>query len=475
MSAGASPQEDLSSSWSPSLITNVPALQSTDCAQIDRDGDGFVSAQDCPGGEPSKLDCDDSDPAVTPETERWVRPGPFIMGSASDHAGFDEKPVHVVMLSGYCLDRTELTARDFSVWLKEAGRVPEGPDVDGVTTDGSLEAERAQLPIEGVTWQEAHDYCAAQGKALPTEAQWEKAARGGCERGDDPTQCDPGDLVPYPWGTDTPTCKLANHNLSTEGRPTLCTSDTIQAGAQGSNTGPYGHRDLAGNVWEYVADYYHPHVYKSEATRVDPGGPSEGSNHGLRGGSWNTFSTNMRVANRFSDMVMGSAAGIRCARPTVPAQADSMPPLEMITLSGTLRREGGLPFHGRALYVTVFDSADEDPVSGMLTPGRSPVAEARLVPSGETTQSFEIQVFKAQKGSYLLQASLDDESGNDKGDYLSASGSGGFGESYANPIMAGQSMSGLEVELKKPPEGGAGGPGSRAPSQGGGKGSPGGR
>ena len=83
---------------------------------------------------------------------------------------------------------------------------------------------RNDHPAEGVTWKEANDYCNAKGQSLPTEAQWEKAARGGCELGDDANMCDPTDLRAYPWGNDAPTCELANHQLSASGLPKLCVS-----------------------------------------------------------------------------------------------------------------------------------------------------------------------------------------------------------------------------------------------------------
>ena len=109
---GASQAEDLSTSWRADLAVKVPALE--DAASCpDADGDGFVSAVLCPSTPAASADCDDNDPAVTPATERWVRPGPFLMGSASDHAGRDEGPLHAVTLSGYCLDRLELSAKDF--------------------------------------------------------------------------------------------------------------------------------------------------------------------------------------------------------------------------------------------------------------------------------------------------------------------------------------------------------------------------
>lgn len=469
---GTSPAEHLESSWRAELAISVPPL--SDAATCpDADGDGFPSALACPTGDPAGLDCDDTDPDVTPATERWVRPGPFIMGSASDHAGSDEAPVHVVQLSGYCLDVHEVSAGDFGAWLRSTGRTAEGPDLRSLSPSGEVEAGRAAHPAEGVTWAEARDYCVAQGKALPTEAQWEKAARGGCELGRDAGACELADLRPYPWGDAAPTCELANHQLSAEGMPRLCVSDTLEVGGEdaggeeAAGAGPYGHQHLAGNVWEYVADPWHPGTYASAgpAGREDPAGPLGGEVRVLRGGGWNTFSTNMRAANRFHDLVLGTAAGFRCARPTVEPQVDEVVPLELVTLSGSLSHESG-SLTGRAAYVSVFDAADADE-NGQLAPGRSPVAEAKLLPDGGETLAFSLAV--PAGGPYLVQAALDAGTGGDKAAYVSASGSGGFGTAAENPVSAEADVSGLSVVLSAPLEGGpaaAQGPGG-GPGKGG--------
>ena len=142
------------------------------------------------------------------------------MGSASSHAGADEKPVHLVQLSGHCVDVDEVSVQDFATWLNTDKRTPEGSDIRSLTKtkDGwSAEEERRDHPAEGVTWKEANDYCIAKGQMLPTEAQWEKVARGGCELGQDANMCDPEDLRAYPWGSAAPTCVLANHLLSASG------------------------------------------------------------------------------------------------------------------------------------------------------------------------------------------------------------------------------------------------------------------
>ena len=238
--------EDTSGSWRMDLAVEVATLADAECT--DADGDGFVDAWTCPSGDPATLDCDDQDASVGPDQERFVRGGPFLMGSVSQQAGSDEGPVEVVTLSSYCLDTHELSAALFSTWLVAEARMPAGTDVRSLSPIGALQPGRAQHPAEGVTWDEAHDYCQAQGKQLPTEAQWEKAARGGCEHGQDPARCDAQDLRPYPWGTEAPSCERANHASVGQGGPSLCESDTWPVDR--GNQGPYGHINLAGNVWD---------------------------------------------------------------------------------------------------------------------------------------------------------------------------------------------------------------------------------
>jgi hypothetical protein len=406
---------------------------------VDADKDGFFDAWTCPGVPSTGADCDDADPGVTPATERWVPPGPFVMGSASDQAGRDEAPVHVVQLSGYCLDVYEATA-------------PGGDQ-----------------PAEEVAWQAATDACAASGKALPTEAQWEKAARGGCELGTDPLACDPGDLRAYPWGNDAPSCARANHQDSMSGAPTMCVGAASPARAS-LGEGPYGNVHLVGNVWEWVADRYHPAVYRREPTRVDPTGPSAPAGgvdvHVLRGGGWNTFSTNMRVANRFTSTLQGSAAGYRCARSHTVGTPDPVAAIEVVTLSGTIVRD--TPLVGKALFVTAFSAADVDPATGRLAPGRSPAAELSLVPSGELSQSFTLEVPRGER--YLVMAALDAGTPQPTDGYAPAATSGGGGEAEGNPIDASAAVTGVRIRIEAmpqrppPPNGGPGGARSGGPN-----------
>ncbi len=418
----ASSAEDPASSWREDLAVEVPSVpEPSRCP--DQDGDGFPDAWTCPGLPPDRADCDDSDPRVTPATERFVRPGPFIMGSASDHAGTDEQPVHVVRLSGYCMDRTTVTRAAFNSWK-------------------GLPATDDRLPVERVSWEDARAYCRSQGKTLPTEAQWEKAARGGCELGDRADRCDPEDLRPYPWGVDLPTCERANHRC-TIGTPRLCVGHAVPVD-EPLNVGPYGHLQLAGNVWEWVLDAYHPRVYRTDPPRIDPTGPAGGDVHVLRGGAWNTFSTNMRVANRMSGLLEGSITGIRCARTRTRGNPDPVEPLALVPTTGVVISPHG-PLEGRALYVTAFEArtAGRD---GRVSPGQSPVAEVRLEPAGTQRQTFTLQVPKG--GIYFLMASLDaGKSPAPDGAWEPPSSTGGVGSADQNPLAVNGPVSGITITL----------------------------
>jgi hypothetical protein len=209
--------------------------------------------------------------------------------------------------------------------------------------------------------------------------------------------------------------------------------------ATARNVGPYGHENLAGNVWERVADWYHPKVYR--AGRVDPTGPTSGEAHVLRGGSWNTFSTNMRVANRFTDNLEGSAVGARCARSRTTGTADEVEAIPYVTVSGTVR--SARPLVGVALHVTAFEA----PTSGTTLPrGASPAAEWSAAPSGGDEQAFSLRV--PAGGRYLVMAALDAGAPPPGAGYQPAAGTGGVGQ-LAGVLEAKGDVAGILVELRR--------------------------
>ena len=299
-------------------------------------------------------------PSSCPEGALGVPGGWFLMGEVSDEAGRDEQPVHAVYVDAFCLDQTEQAA---------AG----GP-----------------APLVVTSWEAAAAQCSDRGGRLPTEAEFEKAARGGCELGADPSRCDPGDLRPYPWGDVAPDCALANHSTVSSRGPRRCAEGPSTVDGQPSGRGPYGHLNLAGNLWEVTQDWYHPGVYRSNRSK-NPGGPGSGRSHSLRGGAWNTFATNMRASNRFSDHIRGSALGVRCVFQAATPVIEDVPPLEWVDLTVTVGRSDGQPITGEWLTVTAFESRDLQ-ANGMPAPGRSPVAEGGVSPAGLPVQRVPLQV-----------------------------------------------------------------------------------
>jgi len=322
------------------------------------------------------------------------------MGDTSHESGRDESPVHTVMVEGFCLDHTEMAAPNSSAAL--------------VVRD----------------WAHAEQICSDRGGRLPTEAEFEKAARGGCELGDDPSICDTADARPYPWGTARPSCERANHSAIGPQGPKRCQAGPSTVMGQGPGAGPYGHINLSGNLWEPCTDWYHPEIYRNDRP-ANPGGPKTGNAHVIRGGAWDTFSTNMRISNRFSDHLTGSSMGVRCvfngATPThedIEAQAWS--PVDV-----TVTMHDGQDISGRWLTVTAFDEADMGQ-HGMPIPGRSPVAEAGAKPANKAMQTITLALPK--DGRFHIAAALDN--GRTGGPaHGPAASSGGVGISKS-PITA---------------------------------------
>jgi len=198
----------------------------------------------------------------------WVPPGSFMMGSEDGES--DEKPVHQVTLDGYWLYRTEVTNGQFGRFAQSSGRQIEG-DWKGYTARGE------NHPVVCVTWNDAKAYAEWAGVALPTEAQWEYGARGPEAR-------------KYPWGNEWDAKKCCNAESKGQGNP-----PTFPVGSFPTDVSWCGALDLAGNVWEWCADWYGP--YEAAAAR-NPPGSNTGSARLLRGGSW-AHVRDCRSASRF--------------------------------------------------------------------------------------------------------------------------------------------------------------------------------
>ena len=226
---------------------------------------------------------------------RLVPAGEFMMGS---NDGLDnEKPPHRVYVDAFYMDKFEATTSRYKRFLEGADlKEPEYWETRGILSSPTWE-EYGDRPVVGVTWHDADAYCRHYGKRLPTEAEWEKAARGTDER-------------KYPWGNQEPSRSRANYDekRAWEGYRTLSASGSHQSGKS-----PYGIHDMAGNVWEWVADWYDDGYYKNSPNR-NPKGPSSGDSKVLRGGSWGNHPDNLRSADRggVDPTSVHNAFGFRC-------------------------------------------------------------------------------------------------------------------------------------------------------------------
>ncbi len=196
-----------------------------------------------------------------PEGMVFVPEGPFTMGTDSGRA--NEAPAHRVSLSAYFIDRTPVTNAQYRACVEAGACQPPTNLASHTRPEYYGNPAFDDYPVLYVDWSRARDYCAWAGKRLPTEAEWEKAARG-----------QDGRL--WPWG-DEPDPSRAN--IREEG-----VGDTTAVGRYPTGASPYGALDMAGQVWEWVADRYDPDYYV-QSPAIDPPGPSAGVRYVLRGGS----------------------------------------------------------------------------------------------------------------------------------------------------------------------------------------------
>jgi formylglycine-generating enzyme required for sulfatase activity len=221
------------------------------------------------------------------QDDYWVKipAGEFEMGHSEGDD--DEKPVHSVYLNTYKIGRYEVTNGQYGKCVQDKVCLPSGSAIAGYEDH----------PVVNVTWQEAQTFCEWLGGRLPTEAEWEKAARGGLE----------GRL--YPWGNDEVICDLGEENGVQFG---YCDGDTIPVGSFGGNG--YGLYDMAGNAWEWVADWYDENYYEY-SSHENPMGPETGKYRVIRGGAWNYTVYGLRVAYRSVSYPDSRAnfIGFRCA------------------------------------------------------------------------------------------------------------------------------------------------------------------
>jgi formylglycine-generating enzyme required for sulfatase activity len=272
--------------------------------------------------------------------ELYVPEGEFTMGS--DNGRPNEKPAHTVSLIAFWIDQTEITTAMYINCVNAKGcNYPNSPDRQNFSAnwayllDGSYtidywgSPDLNNYPMISITWDEAKTYCEWAGRRLPTEAEWEKAARGTDGRlypwGNNPpklivrekdgTYADPGNVSPYDvlkvvGGGQIEYLEL-NFNSWPQHYP-----HTVGYYLGGAS--PYGALDMAGNVWEYVSDFY-DRTYYANSPDKNPTGPTSGNFHVIRGGAWNSLSaplSDVRTTSRTEFVpseLSYSTTGFRCA------------------------------------------------------------------------------------------------------------------------------------------------------------------
>jgi formylglycine-generating enzyme required for sulfatase activity len=212
-------------------------------------------------------------------TQLFIPAGTVHMGGLDIYAENDEKPPHIVQLDAFWIDQVEVTNGMYGLCVQaDVCRAPSNTSSDN-RFDYFYNPEFRDYPVVNVTWLDARTYCEWAGRRLPTEAEWERAARG-------------DDMRTYPWGDEPPNAELVNFNNSV--------GDTSRVGSYSLGASPFGGLDMAGNVWEWVADYYAVDYY-AESMDANPTGPEDKlgmTNRVIRGGSFQDSILNMRVSNR---------------------------------------------------------------------------------------------------------------------------------------------------------------------------------
>jgi formylglycine-generating enzyme required for sulfatase activity len=233
-------------------------------------------------------------PPKAPDRMVYVPAGNFTIGCVRKiqrRCDKDEMPARQIYLDAYFIDAYEVTNQEYSKCVS-AGACTKKDPRNGF--------DDPQQPVGGVTWFQSISYCSFAGKRLPTEAEWEKAARG-------------TDARSYPWGNQAPSCDLAvfdNKKSDGCGKGATWPVGSMQAGKS-----PYGAFDMAGNVWEWVNDWYSVDYYNWMPDK-NPKGPDIGQYRVFRGGAWESPYYYLRSSYRVKIMpdYQHHHIGFRCAK-----------------------------------------------------------------------------------------------------------------------------------------------------------------
>ena len=281
------------------------------------------------GGGNSVIDRASRVPPCTTIGQTWTSPtdgmtlicvpaGEFLMGAASDDvlARDDEKPQHRVYLDAYWLDRTEVTNAEFAQCMAAGACQPKVYDDTDAKTyiPYTIHPDYQGYPALLYEYEAVAAYCQWAGRRLPTEAEWEKAARG-------------TDGRRFPWGNEIDCsyatyydCTVNSGQLDENHTGPRCgeqsyTCRTAQVDTHPTGASPYGALNMAGNVWEWVADWYAPDYYAVSPTN-NPTGPAAGAYRVRRGGGAKSLASDLRATARAGDSVghfFDGQIGFRCA------------------------------------------------------------------------------------------------------------------------------------------------------------------